>query len=236
MVTVRELSEKMEVTSNDVIKKLMGLGILATINQRLEHEAASIVAAEYGWELTIVAVYKEEEIQSATAAKEAPDKLKPRSPVVTIMGHVDHGKTSLLDEIRAARVAEGESGGITQHIGAYKVKTAKGDVVFLDTPGHEAFTAMRARGAKVTDLVILVVSATDGVMPQTIEAMDYAKAASVPIIVAVNKIDLPGANPQNPPGIGEPRLSLRNGAARRFSKTYPPKSASISTSWLKWWR
>ncbi len=196
MITVRELSEKMELKTNDVIKKLMLLGIFATINQRLETEAAQVVASDCGFELEVVAMYKEEELAVVKAEKEDPAKLQLRSPVITIMGHVDHGKTSLLDAIRQARVAEGESGGITQHIGAYKVHIAKGDIVFLDTPGHEAFTAMRARGAKVTDIVILVVSATDGIMPQTIEAIDHAKAAAVPIVVAVNKIDLPGANPQ----------------------------------------
>jgi translation initiation factor IF-2 len=195
LMTVRELAEKMEVKSPDVIKKLMSLGVFATINQRLEAESAAIIAGEFGFELDFQKLYKEEEIAAAPEA-EKPESLKPRPPVVTVMGHVDHGKTKLLDAIRSTRVAEGESGGITQHIGAYRAHTSKGDIVFLDTPGHEAFTAMRARGAKVTDIVVLVVSATDGVMPQTVEAIDHAKAADVPIVVAVNKIDLPGANPQ----------------------------------------
>lgn len=196
LVTVRELAEKMEIRSSDVIKKLIGLGVFATINQRLAEEAAQVIAQEFGFQLVMTSLYKEEEILLKAAEVEPPDKLKPRPPVVTVMGHVDHGKTSLLDAIRQTKVAEGESGGITQHIGAYRVSTAKGDIVFLDTPGHAAFTAMRARGAKVTDIVVLVVSAVDGVMPQTIEAIDHAKAAGVPVVVAVNKIDLPGANSQ----------------------------------------
>jgi translation initiation factor IF-2 len=197
MMTVRDLAEKMEVKFPDVIKKLMALGVFATINQRLEPESASIVAQEFGFELDFEKLYKEEEIATAAQPEaEKAESLKPRPPVVTVMGHVDHGKTKLLDAIRSSRVAEGESGGITQHIGAYRVPTSKGDIVFLDTPGHAAFTAMRARGAKVTDIVVVVVSATDGVMPQTVEAIDHAKAADVPIVVAVNKIDLPEANPQ----------------------------------------
>lgn len=191
-ISVSELAKKMNVKASGIIAKLMELGMMATINQIIDAETAQIVAGEYGCEVHIVSLFDETVIEEPEDKKE---DLLPRPPIVTIMGHVDHGKTTLLDYIRHSTVAAGESGGITQHIGAYKVSTRLGEIVFLDTPGHEAFTAMRYRGANVTDIVILVVAADEGVRPQTIEALNHAKAAEVPIIVAVNKMDSPEANP-----------------------------------------
>ena len=195
-ITVRELAEKMSLKTVEVIKKLMQMGVFASINQILDSDVAELVAAEYGYDLNIIPIYKGDEIEDEDAKDENPEDLRPRPPIVTIMGHVDHGKTTLLDALRESDIVASESGAITQHIGAYMVKTPKGLISFLDTPGHEAFTAMRAHGVKVTDIVILVVSATDGVKPQTVEAINHAKAAGVPLIVAINKIDLPTANPQ----------------------------------------
>ena len=196
-VSLQQLAAKMSLKSTDVLMRLLSMGMTGVnINSTLDADTAKILASEFGWSVEDVAMSEADTLQIATgaeAAEEADFEIRP--PIVTVMGHVDHGKTSLLDKIRKASVAEGEAGGITQHIGAYRVETPRGTIAFLDTPGHEAFTAMRARGASLTDLVILVVAADDGVMPQTREAISHAQSAKVPMIVAVNKIDKPGADP-----------------------------------------
>ena len=216
-ITIQELANRMAERGADVIKSLMRMGVMATINQTIDADTAELIVTEFGHRMRRVS---ESDVEIGLRGEaDEPDMLEPRAPVVTIMGHVDHGKTSLLDALRQTDVAGGEAGGITQHIGAYRVTLADGkQITFIDTPGHQAFTAMRARGANVTDIVVLVVAADDGIMEQTVEAIRHAKAADVPIIVAINKMDRPDAQTRpGPPGTAAAR-DRRRGARRRGAR------------------
>ena len=198
-ITVKQLAYEMDSDPVDVIKELIRNGVMANINQTIDYSTASLIAEDLGFVVTLenASSTLEEDNLGVLKSEDDPQKQVSRTPIVTIMGHVDHGKTTLLDAIRQSNLTEAEVGGITQRIGAYQVEYGEKRITFLDTPGHEAFTAMRSRGAKITDIAVLVVAADDGVMPQTLEAIDHAKAADVPIIVAINKIDVPDANPDH---------------------------------------